>query len=90
VAECKWVTDGHSEVIMKSAIAKCLGATMLAVSIGWLTGCDIPEEKKSVFQKAHTIETDSAHPGLPKSDSKNSQDEKKKPHAFSIRDKVDV
>lgn len=76
---------------MKKIVAKFLGAMMLAGSIGWIAGCDVPDEKKSVFQPAHTMQSDSARPSDQKLDSKSDQSQqKKKPHAFAIRDRVDV
>jgi hypothetical protein len=81
---------GHSEVVMKSAITKFFGAVLLAVSIGWVTGCDVPNEKKSVFQKAYSTETDSARPTEQRSEKSDEKKESKKPRAFSIRDRVDI
>ncbi len=77
---------------MKSTFTKYFGAVMLVVSIGWIAGCDTPEEKKSVFQKAYSTESDSARP-TDKSKSDGKTDEKiesNKPRAFSIRDRVDI
>jgi hypothetical protein len=75
---------------MKSGFAKFLGAVLLTVSIGWVTGCDIPEEKKSVFQKANSTQSDSARPEQTTDPKRDAKDERKKPHAFSKRDNVNV
>jgi hypothetical protein len=75
---------------MKSAVIKFLGAMMLAASIGWVTGCDIPDEKKSVFQPAHSMQSDSARPNEPKLDTKSDAKPQNKPRAFSKRDHVEV
>jgi hypothetical protein len=84
------VLSTTSEEVMKSAVIKFVGAALLTCSIGWATGCDIPDEKKSVFQRAHTTQSDSARPGEQKLDSKSDAKQQKKPHAFVKRDHVDV
>ena len=81
---------GHSEVVMKSVLIKYVGAVLLAGSIGLVAGCDTPEEKKSVFQKAYSTETDSARPTEQKTNKNDAKPEAKKPRAFEIRDHVDI
>lgn len=73
---------------MKSVVTKLFGTLVLAASIGWMTGCDIPEEKKSVFQRAHSAETDSARPTEQKAEKQDQRHAK--PRAFSVRDRVDI
>ena len=77
---------------MKDGITKILGTLVLAASLGLVVGCDMPEEKKSVFQPATTSESDSSKMkhGQPDPSKPDAKKDEKKPRAFSKVDRVVV
>jgi hypothetical protein len=81
---------GHSEVVMKSLVAKLICTMMLAGSIGVVTGCDISEEKKSVFRPANDTKSDSSNSGETSQPRVDSKKDNKKPRAFSKIDRVAI
>ena len=75
---------------MKSAIIRFFGTLIVAAALGTaVTGCDMPEEKKSLFQRAVTTEPDSARGREQKSDADEKKDQKK-PQAFRKIERVEV
>lgn len=75
---------------MNSVVGKFLSAVFLAGSIGLMVGCDIAEEKKSVFRPAHTTQMDSSRPEERTEPKSDAQKENRKPQAFSKIDRVEI
>lgn len=77
---------------MKSALVRFFSTLIVAAALGTAAaGCDMPEEKKSLFQRAITTEPDSAKGREQKNDSNaDDRQEQKKPRAFRQIERVEV
>ena len=77
---------------MKNAVVRFMSTLIVAAALGSaITGCDMPEEKKSLFQRAITTESDSARSREQNSDANaDSKKDQKKPRAFRQIERVEV
>jgi hypothetical protein len=68
---------------------RILAAVALFAGFGAMIGCDMPEEKKTLFKTAGPQQMDTARPNTPAAKPEQKQ-EQKKPQAFSKREYVNT
>lgn len=75
---------------MKTGFIKLLGSLVLTAFCAVMISCDVPEEKKSLFQRAASAESDSNSSQKHHSDQEVKKEDKKKPKAFTKIDRVTI